>query len=104
MPAYWLFDNLEVLDPEGLTRYVAGAAESVAAHGGRYLVKAVTPEIVEGEPELSSAVLIAFPDRAAARAWYDSDDYAPLKALRRRSVRTTAVLLDDAPAVPETHH
>ena len=94
MPAYFLFDNVEVLDPAGLARYAAAAAPSVAAHGGRYLAVAATPEVVEGDPTLNSAVLIEFPDLTSARAWYGSPDYQPLKALRHRSARNTAVLFD----------
>lgn len=92
MPAYFLFDNVEVVDAEGLTRYATAAAATVADHGGRYLAVAATPEIVEGEPVLTSAVLIEFPDLAAARGWYDSTEYQPLKTLRRRSARNTAAL------------
>ena len=54
-------DNVEVIDPAGLARYAAAAAPSVAAHGGRYLAVAATPEVVEGDPTLYSAVLIEFP-------------------------------------------
>ena len=90
--AYFLFDNVEVTDPDGLARYAAGAARTVADYGGRYLAVASEPDVVEGDPVLTAPVLIEFPDLGAARAWYDSPDYQPLKELRHRSVRNTAVL------------
>jgi uncharacterized protein (DUF1330 family) len=93
MPAYFLFDNVEVMDPDGLARYAEAAARTVADHGGRYLAVAAAPEVVEGDPSLRSAVLLEFPDLAAARAWYHSDAYQRLKALRQRSARNTAVLI-----------
>jgi uncharacterized protein (DUF1330 family) len=92
--AYFLFDNVEVIDPAGLARYAAAVAPTVAAHGGRYLAVAATPEAVEGDPTLNSAVLIEFPDLESARAWYGSPEYQPLKALRHRYARNTAVLFD----------
>jgi uncharacterized protein (DUF1330 family) len=92
MAAYFLFDNLEVTDPNGLARYAKQAAKTVADHGGRYLATAATPEVFEGEPAVKSLVLIEFPDIDAARAWYDSPAYQRLKALRHRSARNTAVL------------
>jgi uncharacterized protein (DUF1330 family) len=92
MAAYFLFDNVEVNDPAALARYAEQAGKLVAEHGGRYLAAAVAPEVVEGDPGLSSVVLIEFPDVASARAWYDSPAYRPLKALRQRAVRNTAVL------------
>jgi uncharacterized protein (DUF1330 family) len=93
MAAYFLFDNVEVNDPVALARYAEQAAKLVAEHGGRYLAAAVAPEVVEGDPGLNSVVLIEFPDVASARAWYESPAYRPLKALRHRAVRNTAVLI-----------
>jgi uncharacterized protein (DUF1330 family) len=92
--AYFLFDNVEVHDRAALGRYAERAAELVAEHGGRYLATAVAPEVVEGDPGLTSVVLIEFPDADSARAWYESPSYRPLKELRQRAVRNTAVLID----------
>ncbi len=50
MPAYFLFDNVEVHDPDALARYAEQVSELVAEHGGRYL------GVVEGAgstPELA---------------------------------------------------
>jgi uncharacterized protein (DUF1330 family) len=91
--AYFLFDNVEVYDPAALASYAERAGELVAEHGGRYLATAVAPEVVEGDPGLRSVVLIEFPDGDSARAWYESPAYRPLKALRHRAVRNTAVLI-----------
>jgi uncharacterized protein (DUF1330 family) len=93
MAAYFLFDNVEVKDPAALARYAEQAGKLVAEHGGRYLAAAVAPEVVEGDPGLTSVVLIEFPDGDSARAWYDSPAYRPLKALRHRAVRNNAVLI-----------
>jgi len=94
MAAYFLFDNVEVHDPAALSRYGAEASKLVAEHGGRYLAAAVAPEVLEEDPGLTSAVLIEFPDAESARAWYESPAYQPLKALRHRAVRNTAVLIE----------
>jgi uncharacterized protein (DUF1330 family) len=94
MAAYFLFDNVEVTDPAALARYAEQVGPLVASYGGRYLAAAVAPEVVEGDPGLRSVVLIEFPDGESARAWYDSPAYRPLKELRRRAVRNTAVLIE----------
>jgi uncharacterized protein (DUF1330 family) len=39
-------------------------------------------------------VLMEFPDADSARAWYDSPEYRPLKAIRHRAARNNAVLID----------
>ncbi|MCP4470546.1 MAG: DUF1330 domain-containing protein, partial [Gammaproteobacteria bacterium] len=39
-------------------------------------------------------VIIEFPDMQAARAFVDSDEYAPVKPLRRDNARCTMAILD----------
>jgi uncharacterized protein (DUF1330 family) len=94
MAAYYLFDNVEVSDPEALARYFPQAAKLVAEHGGRYLAVDAVPEVVEGDPGLTSVVLMEFPDADSARAWYESDAYRPVRAIRHRAARNNAVLIN----------
>jgi uncharacterized protein (DUF1330 family) len=94
MAAYYLFDNVEVSDPEALARYFPQAAKLVAEHGGRYLAVDAVPEVVEGDPGLTSVVLLEFPDAETARAWYESDEYRPVRAIRHSAARNNAVLLE----------
>lgn len=93
MTAYLLFDNVKVTDPAGLARYTELVARTVTDHGGRYLSVSAEPEVLEGRPGLTEPVLIEFANPAAARAWYHSPEYQPLKKLRRRSAGNTAVLI-----------
>lgn len=39
-------------------------------------------------------VIVEFPDMQAARAFVDSEEYAPVKPLRRENARCTLVILD----------
>lgn len=94
MPAYALFDNVRVVDPDGLEEYRTRVKPLVERHGGRYVVVGGDMEIVEGDPGLTFPVLIEFPDLDAARAWYESEEYRPLLELRKRSVEGTAVFLE----------
>lgn len=94
MAAYYLFDNVEVRDPEALARYFPQAAKLVAEHGGRYLAVDAVPEVVEGDAGLTSVVLMEFPDADSARAWYESDAYRPVRAIRHRAALNNAVLID----------
>ncbi|NHC45551.1 DUF1330 domain-containing protein [Motilibacter aurantiacus] len=96
MTAYCLFDNVEVTDPAGMTAYVDAVHATVRAHGGRYLVVGGTTVHVEGEAVVTYPVLIEFPSLGAAREWYASPEYAPLKALRQASSRANAVFFESA--------
>ena len=94
MAAYFLFDNVEATDAVALTEYFPQAAKLVAEHGGRYVAVDAVPEVGEGDPGLRSVVLMEFPDADSARAWYDSPEYRPLKAIRHLAARNNAVLID----------
>jgi uncharacterized protein (DUF1330 family) len=98
MTAYALFDNIEVIDPAALQQYADEVHPTVRAFGGRYLAVGGEVRDVEGEPGLHFPVLLAFPDLDAARSWYDSETYAPLKRLRQRAARSTAVFFESAPS------
>ena len=84
MPAYVIADVRDAWDAEALDEYRRRNTETVARHGGRFVVRGGEHELLEGEWDTRRIVVIEFPDTAAARAWWESEDYAPLKALRRR--------------------
>jgi uncharacterized protein (DUF1330 family) len=93
MPAYFLFDNLQVTNPERMARYAEQVAPIVKSYGGRYLALGGTVEPVEGTWKPTYPVLIEFPSVEAARAWYASDAYRELKALRHSASRADGVLI-----------
>ena len=101
MSAYALFDNIEINNAAGLEEYRAKVKPVVEKYGGRYVVVGGEWETLEGERALTFPVLIEFPDVAAARAWYDSEEYRPLRDLRQRSATVDAVLMatDDPTAL-----
>ena len=39
-------------------------------------------------------VIIEFPDLEAAKGWYESDDYAPLRELRRSASKTDIFVVE----------
>lgn len=94
MSAYFLFDNLEITEPAKLEAYKAKASELVEKYNGRYAVLGGATEQLEGDWKPNFPVMIEFPDVAQARAWYFSDEYRKLKALRQSAGRFNAVLID----------
>ena len=85
---------MKALDQEALVEYRRGNTESVARHGGHFVVRGGEMEVLEGEWDTRRIVVIEFPDMAAAREWYESEDYAPLKALRQSASDTNIILVD----------
>lgn len=93
MPAY-LIANIEVTDQEGFERYRSLVPAVIAAHGGRYLVRGGAQTALEGALPLKRLVILEFPSVAAAQAFYDSPDYAPLLKLRLDSTRSDVVIVE----------
>jgi uncharacterized protein (DUF1330 family) len=93
MPAYVVV-NLQVLDPVRYEEYKKMAPASIAQYGGRYLARGGTMSILEGTWDSCRFVILEFSDAARARAWWDSKEYAPAKALRQATAQTDMVLLE----------
>ena len=93
MPAYVIADVRDARDQEALVEYRRLNTESVARHGGRFVARGGEMELLEGEWDTRRIVIIEFPDMAAARGWYGSEDYAPLKTLRRSASDTNIILV-----------
>ena len=93
MPAYVISD-LVVRDPAVLETYRTRAAASIAAHGGRYLVRAGEIRVLEGERHPSALVIVEFPDTATAERWYASPEYASALEVRALALDRSLILVD----------
>lgn len=94
MPAYCIVDVRSVRHAGKLEEYKGRVAETIEAHGGRYLAAGGQAEVVEGDWEPTFPVLIEFPSLEALRLWYDSGAYRPLKALRQEAADCDMVFVD----------
>ncbi len=74
MTVYALVE-LEITNMEGMGPYVAAVSDTIAAHGGKYLVRAGNTEVVEGDLGYPAKVVLEFPTMAAAKGWYESAEY-----------------------------
>jgi uncharacterized protein (DUF1330 family) len=92
---------LEVVirDPVAYERYKELAGPTVAAYGGRYLVRGGSAEALEGSWQPSRLVILEFPSVQQGRAWWMSAEYAPAKAIRQGCAETKMLLVS---GIPET--
>lgn len=97
MPAYCLFDNVEVTDHEALDEYASQTLPTIEAHGGRYRVIGGPVEVKEGVSMVHFPVLIEFPTLDAANAWYESPEYGRLRSIRHGAGRFNAVFFAGLP-------
>ena len=96
--AYMLGEVTAIHDVERFKEYLHSVGPTLAAVGARYLSKGGRIDLVEGPWQPQRAVLIEFPGRDVALAWYRSDAYQPLARLRQGCCDTDLVLLEGVPA------
>lgn len=98
MPAY-VINDMEVTDPALLEEYKKLSPPTVARYGGRFLARGGAVQPLEGGWEPRRVVIIEFDSAALARAWIDSPEYAPARALRQRAARSRMIVVEGvAPA------
>lgn len=81
MPAF-LIIKARLTDAVAFRAYAQQAAALVARFGGRYRVLGSVPEVLEGPEDKSKIVVSEWPDAAAARAFWNSPEYAAVRPLR----------------------
>ena len=97
MPAYVIaFQRAPDVDAQQLEDYRAANGPLVQRHGGRFAVRGGEAEVLEGTWDTRRMVVIEFPDADAARAWWESEEYAPLKQMRRDASDTNIILVTGA--------
>ncbi len=76
--------TMTVHDPETYRKYTALTPATLERYGGKFLTRGDAVATVEGGPEFKERlVLIEFPDRKTALAWYHDADYQSAAQFRR---------------------
>jgi uncharacterized protein (DUF1330 family) len=86
--AAYSITEVEIIDEDGERRYTEMASAAVAHYGGHFLVPAAEPVVAEGGgwpgwPAGGRVVIIEFPSMDQLRAWYESPEYAPARAMAK---------------------
>ena len=85
----------DVPNNEGLS-YLESVEATVAPYGGRWLAQGPADVVVEGAWP-GSVVLMEFPNREAATAWYNSPAYTAIRPLRTNNAISDLILIDQLP-------
>jgi len=93
MSAYVIVD-ITVNDPARYEEYKKLTPASLAAYGGRFIVRGGAVTVLEGDVEPGRTVVLEFPSVERARSWWDSPEYRPAKALRQASASTRMILVE----------
>ena len=93
MPAYAIAQLQDVSLGADIAAYLQAVDDTFTPFGGRFLVHGSAVEALEG-PWSGDLVVVEFPDRDQARAWYASPAYQAILPLRTRNARCWVVLVD----------
>jgi uncharacterized protein (DUF1330 family) len=94
MTAFYITHRVTDGDPEVMALYSSKVNATFEPYGGVKIVRGGDPECIEGDWDIDRMTIIRFPDRASLKAWYDSPEYAELKAMRHSVMQANAIAVD----------
>ena len=96
MSAYIIAD-VTVTDAEKMAAYRVWSSQAMQEHGAEILVRGGDFEVLEGPWTPGRLVLLKFPSRDAAKAFYDSQTYSQARTLREGAGVMRMVVVDGVP-------
>lgn len=89
----WVVGHITVRDAGQWDRYRQSVPRTIAPFGGKVLLRGTVTDVLDGTHRHRDAVVLEFPDLAAARAWHASAEYQALVALRRDAADIDLVIV-----------
>lgn len=94
MAAYMIFET-EEWDSSWREAYGPPTRALLEKYGGQVIAASREGERIEGEAKVPDVIiLIQFPDRDAATAWYNDTEYQPLIKLRETGSKAETLLFE----------
>ena len=89
--AAYVIGSVTVQDPSWLEEYGPAVNAMVEANGGKYIVRDLEPNHLEGDGAVPTVIVVLeFPTAEQARAFYDAPEYQSFK--RKRQAGSTGDL------------
>jgi uncharacterized protein (DUF1330 family) len=92
--AGYIIVDVQVKDREAYERYKAAVPATLAAYGGKFIVRGGRAENLEGDWEPNRIVVLQFESVGKAKAWWSSHEYAGPKRLRQAASVTRMILVE----------
>lgn len=93
MPAY-ISINFTAIDSNKLQLYGAAVPATLSNYAGEYVVKGEIEPLC-GQIEFKTQVILQFPSKAQALAWYNCAEYQALLPLRNSAMHALFQLVSD---------
>jgi uncharacterized protein (DUF1330 family) len=92
--AAYVIVSIKVQDPVRYEAYKSMVPPTLAAYGGKFIVRGGKLETLEGEWSPERFVIIEFPSADQAKAWWGSTAYAEAKALRQATSASEMIVVE----------
>lgn len=92
--AAYIIVEVETTDEALMTEYRMHTPGAVAKFGGRFIVRGGKTRTLEGGWTPPRIVVLEFPTYEKAEAFYDSDHYKPILAMRLKAGKSKAIIVD----------
>jgi uncharacterized protein (DUF1330 family) len=96
MTAYAVAHLCSVTLGPDITGYLERIDATLAPFHGRFVVHGANAEVLEGSWP-GDLIIVEFPDREQASAWYTSSAYQQILPLRTENSDSTVILVDGVP-------
>ena len=93
MNGYLILD-LSIKNFEIFKEYIEKIPAFIKKHGGRYVVKGVEPELMEGDWHPERVVVLEFPSKEKAKEFLQDPDAQSLFAIRHKSTTSKLILAE----------
>lgn len=93
-PKAYVINEIWVTDPDAYANYVRQTPATLEPFGGRFIVRGGNGSAVVGEAPSARVVVIEFPGRAAAEAWYASEAYQDIYKIRAAASTSRVYIVD----------
>lgn len=90
MKAYLILD-FEIADIVAFMEYVEKIPAYIRKHAGRYLVEGVVPEVLEGDWQPSTIVVLEFETQANADGFLSDPEVKQLFAIRHKNTKSNLI-------------
>ncbi len=92
--AAYVIAEIDVTDPAGYEEYRRLGPPTIAAYGGKFVVRGGKVEVLEGDWMPKRLVMLEFESVERAKEWWSSKEYSKAKQVRHKTAITNMIVVE----------
>lgn len=93
MPAFVIVE-IDITDSEKYNSYKKLTPATILPFEGKFVLRGNPVKVLEGEWKHERLVMLEFPTKQKAEAWYNSDGYQHAKSVREGAAKANFILIE----------